>query len=232
MDLDPVMQAIFDAALARREPPAVQATRNADIRQFATFIRPHRFRFSYLEQEALMRQGQNPEHANFFAQAIAALLCFHYPIGFLNEGFMEDSAVIDSLLAIVFNVREAERDGSAVHYIQTLIVEAVLVPGTTVPAAVIALCAAQTSQTHSAIQTFVRDALAAERCCFAGLFDETADEETSHQSEVEGPVAEALAEMSVYPLALTRELLRFFEAHVKLFSLVPLPQLLSLLKCA
>jgi ankyrin repeat protein len=64
-------------------------------------------------------------------------------------------------------------------------------------------------------------ALGAERMCFAGFFDETADAETSRQSEVEGPVAEELASMSVYPLAATRRLLRemeFFFAHGKIAS--------------
>ena len=64
-------------------------------------------------------------------------------------------------------------------------------------------------------------ALNAERMCFAGFFDETADAETSRQSEVEGPVAEELASMSVYPLAATRRLLReveFFFAHGKIAS--------------
>ena len=61
------------------------------------------------------------------------------------------------------------------------------------------------------LTAWVSRALAAERVCFAAFFDETADEETSRQSEVEGPVAEELASMSVYPLAATRRLLRELE---------------------
>ena len=59
------------------------------------------------------------------------------------------------------------------------------------------------------------EALDAGRCCFAGLFDGfPVDYMLSRQTEVEGPVAEVLASMSVYPLAATRRLLR--ELHERL----------------
>ena len=62
------------------------------------------------------------------------------------------------------------------------------------------------------LAAWVLGALAAERVCFAGLFDGVpVNYMLSRQTEVEGPVAEILASMSVYPLAATRRLLRELE---------------------
>ena len=65
----------------------------------------------------------------------------------------------------------------------------------------------------------VSGALDAERRCFAGLFDGVpVDYMLSRQTEVEGPVAEVLASMSVFQLAATRKLLRELELYMRALS--------------
>jgi hypothetical protein len=65
---------------------------------------------------------------------------------------------------------------------------------------------------------WVTQSYKAQKALEAALFNDTANEEASMMSEVEGPPQEALAEMCVYPLAATRKHLQTINKLVTLIE--------------
>jgi len=66
------------------------------------------------------------------------------------------------------------------------------------------------------LQRLVESKVAMEVATFSALFAETVDDETSYQTEVEGPVAEELAAVNVSPCAKTRRAYRALASFLKL----------------
>lgn len=206
--------------------PFVEAIIEADIDAFAGLLSLNRFRFGHEATQFLRQKGR--ENPNFFAQAVATMMCYRYAIDFVYEPMRHQSKAWCELVSIIRRVRQADE---ANEYIKDLIVNGTLVEGTGVPAGLVAFFAAEY---QGAIFDFAMDALNKERLCFTAFFDRPFDEVPvdyllSRQTDVEGPVAEVLASMSTYPLASTRKMCRLIETWYSLFRRTPINMLLELI---